>query len=124
MVMTKPVTLLLAAALVVAGAVAMAAYLTRPAPPPSARPGIDYEAEVQRLETQLQANPNDVAGWKSLGAAYRAQGRYMDAVGAYLEAEKLKPRDPETTGALNELAQIARTRGRHDTQGGSGGAPR
>ncbi|MCW5751675.1 MAG: tetratricopeptide repeat protein [Alphaproteobacteria bacterium] len=101
--------------------VGLAAFLTRPAPAPAplatVPPGPDREtigAEARRLEAQLRRAPEVAEDWKALGRAYAGLGRYMDAVGAYLEAEKLNPRDPEVRAALGQLSEIARRSGRHE----------
>lgn len=105
----------------VSASVGLAAFLARPAPMPAplaaVPPGPDREAvgaEARRLEAQLRQKPDVAENWKALGRAYTGLGRYMDAVGAYLEAEKLDPRDPEVRAALGQLSEIARRTGRHE----------
>ena len=122
-------TVLLVAAvagLSVVGATAIGAWLT-PAPPSAAKPepaatappratptADEVAARIRGLEQRLEQAPDDLAGWKMLGRSYTAQGRYMEAVGAYSRAAQIDPRDPEVAGALKQLETIARDRGRHD----------
>jgi cytochrome c-type biogenesis protein CcmH len=122
-------TVLLVAAvagLSVVGAMAVGAWLT-PSPSPVARPEPaaaqparatptvdEIAARIRGLEQRLEQAPDDLAGWKMLGRSYVAQGRYMEAVGAYSRAAQIDPRDAEVAGALKQLETIARDRGRHD----------
>jgi cytochrome c-type biogenesis protein CcmH len=125
--MDRTVLLVAAAAgLSVVGATAIGAWLT-PMPPPAARSGPATAApapatptadeignRIRGLEQRLEQSPDDLAGWKMLGRSYVAQGRYMEAVGAYSRAAQIDPRDAEVAGALKQLETIARDRGRHD----------
>jgi cytochrome c-type biogenesis protein CcmH/NrfG len=127
--MDRAVLLVAAAAAVsVAGAMAIGAWMTTspPSPPspamqataaPSAEtaPTADeIAARIRGLEERLERTPDDLAGWKMLGRSYMTQGRYMEAVGAYSRAAQIDARDPEVAGALKQLETIARNRGRHD----------
>ena len=111
-----------AAAVSVMGAMAVGAWLTSAPPaqpkaaaPSSAAPSADeIAARIRGLEQRLERSPDDLAGWKMLGRSYTAQGRYMEAVGAYSRAAQIDPRDAEVAGALKQLETIARDRGRHD----------
>lgn len=112
------------AALAVVAAMAGGAWLASapPAPAPAAVPtpaaatpsAEDIAARIRALEQRLERTPDDLAGWKMLGRSFVAQGRYMEAVGAYSRAAQIDPRDPEVAGALKQLETIARDRGRHD----------
>lgn len=108
------------AAIAVVGAMAGGAWLaSAPAVPPPAPAATTPTAEeiaarIRALEQRLERAPDDIAGWKMIGRFYLAQGRYMEAVGAYSRAAQIDPRDPEVAGALKQLETIARDRGRHD----------
>ncbi len=119
-------------ALVVAGAsiaisMSVAAWMTsaptmtaRQAPAPAAaRAGAppsaeEIDARIHALEDRLEKNPGDLAGWKMLGRSYMAKDLYMQAVGAYVRAAQIDPRDPEVAGALKQLEGVARGKGRHE----------
>lgn len=77
-------------------------------------------AMVARLEKKLVNNPNDGDGWKRLGRSYTVMGKYSEAVSAYTSAAELLPNDNEIRQALQQLAQIAGSRGRHPEQGSGG----
>ena len=109
------------AAIAVFGAMAAGAWLTASPPRPTApAPAVagpsadEIAARIRALEQRLERTPDDLAGWKLLGRSYVAQGRYMEAVGAYSRAAQIDPRDADVAGALKQLETIARDRGRHD----------
>jgi cytochrome c-type biogenesis protein CcmH len=127
--MDRAVLLVAAAAAVsVAGAMAIGAWMTASppsspspamqataAPPMATAPTADeIAARIRGLEERLERTPDDLSGWKMLGRSYMTQGRYMEAVGAYSRAAQIDARDPEVAGALKQLETIARNRGRHD----------
>lgn len=87
------------------------AAAARPATAPSAD---EIEARIRGLEERLEKNPDDLAGWKMLGRSYMAKDLYMQAVGAYVRAAQIDPRDPEVAGALKQLEGVARGKGRHE----------
>ena len=70
-------------------------------------------AMVRQLEQKLQKNPNDGEGWKRLGRAYTVMHRYKEAVSAYTSAAEILPKDKEIRLALQQLAQIAASKGEH-----------
>jgi len=70
-------------------------------------------AMVQQLEGKLKANPDDGDGWKRLGRAYTVMKRYSEAVSAYTSAAEILPQDKDIQRALQQLAQIASSRGNH-----------
>lgn len=74
----------------------------------------EIEQRIRALEDRLEKNPDDLAGWKMLGRSYMAQDLYMQAVGAYVRAAQIDPRDPEVAGALKQLEGVARGKGRHE----------
>ena len=53
------------------------------------------EVMVQRLETKMQANPENAAGWYILGRSYMVMRKYDKAVSALEHAFKLNASDPE-----------------------------
>ncbi len=83
----------------------------RGAPPPTAD---EITRRIEALEDRLEKNPDDLAGWKMLGRSYMAKELYMQAVGAYVRAAQIDPRDPEVAGALKQLEGVARGKGRHE----------
>lgn len=50
---------------------------------------------VEGLATRLQANPDDLDGWRRLGRSYLVLNRRTDAVEAYRRAAELAPADVE-----------------------------
>lgn len=118
----------------VAGSLAAAALLTRPAgfpiapaatptapaataPAGNARPTqAEIEARVEALRQRLLADPDDGEGWKMLGRSMMAMGRLIEAVAAYSRAAQIMPNDAEVRGALIQLQNMARERGAHDEQ--------
>jgi cytochrome c-type biogenesis protein CcmH len=100
----------------VVGAIAGGAWLASAPSPARVQASIDISSDMAStlLEQKLEQAPDDLAGWKMLGRSYLAQGRYMEAVGAYSRAAQIDARDPEVAGALKQLETIARDRGRHD----------
>ena len=70
-------------------------------------------ARVTSLRDRVEADPEDLEGWKMLGRSYMALQRYRQAVEAWSLVKELSPRDPQAAAALEELAEIARKRGVH-----------
>ncbi len=70
-------------------------------------------ARVAALRDRVEADPNDLEGWKMLGRSYMALQRYRQAVEAWSLVKERSPRDPQAAAALEELAEIARRRGVH-----------
>lgn len=70
-------------------------------------------ARVSALRQRVEADPDDVEGWKMLGRSYMALARYRQAVEAWSLVKERRPRDPQAAAALEELAEIARRRGVH-----------
>jgi len=90
---------------------APAPVAARGAAPPTAE---EIDDRIRALEDRLERNPDDLAGWKMLGRSYMAKDLYMQAVGAYVRAAQIDPRDPEVAGALKQLEGVARGKGRHE----------
>ncbi len=65
------------------------------------------------LRDRVEADANDVEGWKMLGRSYMALQRCRQAVEAWSLVKERSPRDPQAAAALEELAEIARRRGVH-----------
>ena len=59
-------------------------------------------AMVAGLETRLEENPDDVAGWLMLGRSKLALDRAAEAIDAYRRAVELAPDDTETVTGLAE----------------------
>lgn len=53
------------------------------------------EGMVARLAQRLQAQPDDVAGWRMLVRSYETLGRYAEAVDAWRRLLPLSPDDPD-----------------------------
>ncbi len=70
-------------------------------------------ARVTALRDRVEADPEDLEGWKMLGRSYMALARYRQAVEAWSLVKERRPRDPQAAAALEELAEIARRRGVH-----------
>lgn len=72
------------------------ASMTQEAPPEAGgRSQAQIEANVAALAKKLQANPNDVQGWTTLGRSYSAMERFGEAAGAYAKATELNPNDAD-----------------------------
>lgn len=70
--------------------------------PPAAPPSID--AMVASLAARLEANPQDLNGWKMLGRSYVQQKRYEPAERAFQRAAELETgSDPQTLADLGEV---------------------
>jgi len=53
------------------------------------------QAMVERLTARLQAQPEDVAGWRMLARSNEQLGRWDQAVLAYRQLQRLTPQDPD-----------------------------
>jgi cytochrome c-type biogenesis protein CcmH len=62
----------------------------------------DVSAMIAGLESRLQQNPNDAAGWQMLGWSYMRTGRPADAAKAYGRAAALDPGNAEYLSAEGE----------------------
>lgn len=62
----------------------------------------DVSAMIAGLESRLQQNPNDAAGWQMLGWSYMRTGRPADAAKAYGRAVALDPSHAEYLSAEGE----------------------
>ncbi|MES2095165.1 MAG: tetratricopeptide repeat protein [Pseudomonadota bacterium] len=101
---------LLALALAAAALIAAIGLSRGTAPaklPAAAKAPDDLPATVASLEDRMRAKPDDVEGWRSLGAAYFEGQRYTDAAGAYARATRLKPDRAEIWSALGEAQTLA-----------------
>lgn len=101
----------LLAVAVAAAALIAAIALSRggaPTPVPAATKTPEApEATIVSLESQMRAQPGDVAGWQKLGAAYFAAQRYTDAAGAYARATRIDPKNATIWSALGEAQTLA-----------------
>jgi cytochrome c-type biogenesis protein CcmH len=80
------------------GLSAVASALPAPSPDAAAQAQAtttQIEGMVARLASRLQANPDDLAGWRMLAKSYESLGRFDQAVQAYAALDKLQPDDPE-----------------------------
>lgn len=59
----------------------------------------DVDAMVQRLETRLEADPDNPEGWAMLGRSYMQLERFRDAAGAYRELARAIERAGESSPA-------------------------
>lgn len=86
-----------------------------PAPLPSAASadspagsGLEsVETLVSRLAVRLQAQPDDIAGWRKLGWSYVNLGRYQDAAWAYGKAAALQQDSAAFHSAYGEATVLA-----------------
>ncbi len=62
----------------------------------------DVATMVERLERRLDANPNDLDGWRMLGWSYSKTGRLGEAVTAYRHAVDLRKDDPALKSLYGE----------------------
>ncbi len=60
-------------------------------------------AMVDKLAARVEADPNDLSGWLSLGRSYLVLGRAADSAAAYRRAVGLGARDSETLSAFGEV---------------------
>ena len=111
------------AVLSVAASMTAGAILTQPepipaAPPPAAsqaRPDMGtIVARVEALERRLEANPDDLDGWKMLGRSFMSLNRPREAVGAWSRAAQIAPSDPDVRSAIAQLMDLARRSGAHE----------
>jgi cytochrome c-type biogenesis protein CcmH len=58
---------------------------------------------IRRLAARLLQNPNDVAGWRTLGWAYANIGQFSEAAEAYAKAIELSPGATEIRSARIEV---------------------
>lgn len=104
---------LVLAALVALGAVAIAVLRSRdgvpvaPPQPGEAQAVGDVGSMIGGLEKKLAADPKDAKGWSLLGQAYYHVGRYADSVKAYSRAVGLEPGNGEAWSALGEVQVLA-----------------
>jgi cytochrome c-type biogenesis protein CcmH len=62
---------------------------------------------IENLERRTEAQPDDLSGWRMLGAAYFDAGRYDDAARAYGKASTLAPDTSAVWSALGEARVMA-----------------
>jgi len=87
-------------------AVELPPELAAQAGPAAATPPVD--AMIGQLEARLAKSPAEPEGWRLLGSAYFAGGRFDDSARAYGRAVALAPRGPGYQSALGEaLVQAA-----------------
>ena len=58
---------------------------------------------IRRLAARLVQNPNDVAGWRTLGWSYASIGHFAEAAEAYAKAIELRPGAAEIRSARIEV---------------------
>lgn len=86
-----------AAACVVGLSALIYAFNGRPDVPSGAGAPPDVAAMVESLARRLEAQPDDVNGWKMLGRSYMSLGRFDEAVTAYQRALDLEDRQNAQT---------------------------
>ncbi len=109
--------LLVAAAVMVAGAGGVATFRARqdeppaarvvapPVPSPSQAPSVDDV--IAKLEAKLKEKPDDAQGWRMLGWSYFQTQRYAEAATALKRSTKLDPEHAETFSFLGESLVLA-----------------
>ena len=60
-----------------------------------AAPLADVDTMIARLAERLEADPDNLDGWKMLGWSYAGTSRFEDAAGAYARAAALAPGDAD-----------------------------
>lgn len=70
----------------------------------------DIGTMVAQLEQKMEANPDDVMGWKMLGRTYAVMERFPDSIAAYEKAVKLAPNDPDALLPLADMLGRANDR--------------
>jgi cytochrome c-type biogenesis protein CcmH len=101
---------LLIAAVIAAFAIGVAVMRQPPGAAASGEAGPSAESgptTIDDLEKRTQAKPEDVSGWRMLGAAYFNAGRYDDAANAYGKASALAPGTSAVWSALGEARVMA-----------------
>lgn len=102
----RPVLLLSigATAVLAFGAYVFLGHPDLPSAPLSERAGQDMtlEAAIDRVETQLTRNPDDLQGWTVVAPAYMQTGRFADAERAY---RRILDLSGETPDRLTDLAE-------------------
>lgn len=71
---------------------------------------------IERLQAELERDPNQVEGWRLLGRAYAAEGRLDDARDAAARAVKLAPSDPDLLTEAAEARAMAAEGRRFDDE--------
>jgi cytochrome c-type biogenesis protein CcmH len=74
---------------------------------PGAITAEQFEAMTQKLADRMAANPEDAGGWLMLGRAYKALGRFPEAVKALTEADRRKPGNADILVDLAEATALA-----------------
>lgn len=100
---------LLLAALIAAFVVGVA-IMRKPAvsaPVEAASAAGEAPQSIEALEKRTKAQPDDVSGWRMLGAAYFVADRFDDAARAYGKASELAPGEPAIWSALGEARVMA-----------------
>jgi cytochrome c-type biogenesis protein CcmH len=99
---------------------AQAAAGGQPAQPGMPAPGSGQDTfirtMVDRLAAQMQADPNDVAGWQRLSHAYTVLGEHDKALAAAERAVHLKPDDAGVQMTLAEAQKAANPQPANDSQ--------
>lgn len=67
----------------------------------------DIEKAIAKLARNLEAQPDDLRGWRLLGRTYLSQGRYGEAASAMAEAYRLSGDDPDIVVNYAEARTLA-----------------
>lgn len=67
----------------------------------------DVDDMIAKLESRLQQNPNDAAGWRMLGWSQFETGDLMRSAQAYRRAAAVEPGNAENWSSLGEALQSA-----------------
>lgn len=87
----------IAVVFVAAGAASLYSQTGSPSLPEGAGQQADVAQMVSSLAERLEAQPDDLAGWKMLGRSYGTLGNFEGAVGAYTKAVALEnAQNPDT----------------------------
>lgn len=98
---------LFAATVVVAGLLYVLVGTPRALDPAERRGPETLADAITRLEAELQRNPEQPDGWRLLGRAQAAQGRYAEARDALAKAVQLAPDNPDLLVEAAEARALA-----------------
>src|SRR5665213_728139 len=110
-------TLIVVAALLIAGGVGLYGFIFSPNMPSGATPAqqaqapFSVDAMIAQIKARLKQKPDDVEGWRLLGLANFTQKRWPESVYAYSKAVELAPDNLDLRSTLAE-AEIGAAQGK------------
>ena len=67
--------------------------------------GIRLDDALRHIQAALALDPDNAAYLDTLGWVYYQQGRYADALDLLLQADRLRPNDPEILGHIEQTRE-------------------